>query len=140
MFQIEICSNISMLKETRKDYMECFWCHLEEIVIHHLLVYWAYIIAMLMNSPLINDTYWHNHQIHPNDKKHIKVTRNGCSLSYPCVFCICELTNTLNNLCCAMLHLYTLVSVPCNLAHKWGSRSSSSSLSLWAVFWEFVPH
>lgn len=42
--QMKTCSNILVLKETRGDSMECFacfvfLCHLEEIVIHHLLVY-----------------------------------------------------------------------------------------------------
>lgn len=59
--QMKMCSNILVLKETRRDSMECFWCHLEEIVIHHLLVYWAYKMAMLMNSSLINYTYRHSH-------------------------------------------------------------------------------
>lgn len=56
--QMKICSEIFLLKETRRDSMECFWCHLEEIVTHHLLVYWAYSVSMLMNATLINDTYW----------------------------------------------------------------------------------
>lgn len=80
--QVEICSNILMLKEARGDSTECFWCHLGETVRHHLLVYWAYRMAVLMNSSLIYDTFWHSHQPCPNDQKNAKVLWSTSSLNY----------------------------------------------------------